>query len=54
MNPDDLIRRAIFNVKKKKSTQNWIHVKDIFGVGSTRAADICKEYSIDPYSTVLK
>ena len=51
---NDLIRRAIMNVRKNKTTLNWVHIMNIFGVGSTRAKEICKTYNIDPESTVLK
>lgn len=31
-----------------KTTDNWVHVKNVIGVGSTTASLICKKLGVDP------
>jgi len=46
----DIAFRAL-SCKVLKSTENWAHVKNIAGVGSTTASLICKKLGVDPNGT---
>ena len=46
----DIAFRAL-SCKVLKTTQNWVHVKNIAGVGSTTASLICKKLDVDPNGT---
>jgi len=50
----DLIRSAIRSLRgpskyrSKYGIERWILVKDLFGVGSTVARGLCREFGFDP------
>ena len=46
----DIAFRAL-TCKVLKSTENWVHVKNIACVGSTTASLICKKLGVDPDGT---
>ena len=46
----DIAFRAL-SCKVLKSTENWVHVKNIACVGSTTASLICKKLGVDPDGT---
>ena len=46
----DIAFRAL-SCKVLKTTQNWVHVKNIACVGSTTASLICKKLGVDPDGT---
>lgn len=46
----DIAFRAL-SCKVLKSTENWVHVKNIACVGSTTASLICKKLGVDPAGT---
>ena len=50
----DLVKRAIYNRSRRnpKSTLNWVAVKELFALGSTRATELCQEFSINPHAEV--
>ncbi len=43
----DVAFRAL-SCKVLKTTQNWVHVKNIVGVGSTTASLICTKLGVNP------
>lgn len=47
---DQLIWGAIANAKNTEFSPRplWAVVRDIFGCGSTMAADLCREHKFDP------
>lgn len=49
----DITRRCVFNTKKKKGTENWVHVMSVCGVGSTSAKEICVLLNIEPFGVSL-
>ena len=57
-NERDLIGRVMRNAKPVRSkgsgTYRWSWVCDRFGVGSTVAAALCKEFGLDPDEMVHK
>jgi hypothetical protein len=46
----DLIKRVMMNLtrRSKAQPQRWIAVRDAFGVGSTVAHALCREFGYDP------
>lgn len=50
----ELFRRALHNAGKPKNKLNWVHVRDIAGVGSTQAKEICGILGFKPESAVLQ
>lgn len=48
----DLIRRVLLNLPRatgRKPRQfRWVVVRDLFGVGSTVANALCREFDMDP------
>lgn len=46
----DIAFRAL-SCKVLKTTQNWVHVKNIACVGSTTASLICRKLGVDPDGT---
>ncbi|QLG96678.1 hypothetical protein HZF02_32695 (plasmid) [Pseudomonas yamanorum] len=45
----DLIERVMHNMRPCKRRQlRWILVRDTFGVGSTVAYAMCREFNLDP------
>lgn len=51
---ESLIRGAMMNVTNRTNTIQyaWALVRDTFGIGSTRAKELCVAYSIDPDASV--
>lgn len=50
----EISMRALSGCKLLKNSANWVHVKNVVGVGSTRATKICIDLGIDPEGTVFK
>lgn len=53
----DLIRRVLLNLpratgRKPKLRVRWVAVRDLFGVGSTVAYALCREFDLDPEETI--
>lgn len=46
----DLIRRAMLNLRGRSRTKTarWVLVTKTFGVGSTVARALCREFGMDP------
>lgn len=51
----DLVKRAMMNLRNHEydSRPRWALVKDVFGVGSTRAEDLCERFGLDPDEKIL-
>jgi len=45
-----LVRRAVMNAKPRRNgdAPRWVAVLDTFGLGSTYAHDLCRQYGLDP------
>jgi hypothetical protein len=54
----DLIRSAIRSLRgpskyrSKYGIERWVLVMDLFGVGSTVACGLCREFDFDPYESL--
>jgi hypothetical protein len=54
----DLLRRSIRSLKgpskyrSKYGVERWVLVMDLFGVGSTVACGLCREFDFDPYESL--
>lgn len=45
----ELVSNAVRNVGRLNQRRpRWAHVTDALGVGSTRAADLCRRFALDP------
>jgi len=51
---EDLVRRAMANVTNHRRVDRplWAIVADMFGVGSTRASELCDQYGYDPVAEI--
>lgn len=50
--PQELVARAIRLAKPRRgSSPRWVLVRDLFGVGSTTATQLCREHGFDPSET---
>ncbi|MEG8264961.1 hypothetical protein MKS78_08780 [Acinetobacter baumannii] len=47
----DLLLRSLHSSKILRTSQNWVHVKNMLGVGRTVAILICEELGVDPDGT---
>lgn len=47
----DLLLRSLHRSKILRTSQNWVHVKNMLGVGRTVAILICEELGVDPDGT---
>ncbi|HAV3045198.1 hypothetical protein L2Z47_04010 [Acinetobacter baumannii] len=47
----DLLPRSLHSSKILRTSQNWVHVKNMLGVGRTVAILICEELGVDPDGT---
>ncbi len=45
---DNLVERALRNVRPRAGTPRWSAVEMAFGVGSTVAAHLCMSYGLNP------
>ncbi len=45
---EDLVSRAIANAGHHRTSPLWSHVMHLFGVGATRAQDLCRAHGYDP------
>lgn len=47
---EDLVERVLMNVGRsaRPAHELWVHVKNAFAVGSTRARDLCRRFGLDP------
>lgn len=50
---EDLLRRAVRNARdpNKRGRSNaarWVHVMEVFALGSTYAAQLCRRFDLDP------
>ncbi len=47
----DLIRRALRNARLNAPGEHlrWAAVAEIFGMGSTYAIELCRDYDLDPH-----
>lgn len=46
---DDLLRRAVRNAGRGRAFEpRWSHVADVFALGSTFAAELCRRFALDP------
>lgn len=51
--PDSvLLERAIGTIMyhRKSNRPAWAEIKDVFGLGSTFSAQLCKRFGYDPYT----
>ena len=52
---ENMIRMAIKNAKPEKRSQaRWVLVRDLFGIGSTSAIEICYRLGLDPHEEVRR
>ncbi len=42
-----VVAHAGHNSRERRS--RWVHVKELFGLGSTSATALCRRFEIDPY-----
>lgn len=47
----DLLLRSLHSSKILRTSQNWVHVKNMLGVGRTVSILICEELGVDPDGT---
>ncbi|MEI1730820.1 hypothetical protein V8P91_10525 [Acinetobacter baumannii] len=47
----DLLMRSLQSSKILRTSQNWVHVKNMLGVGRTVSILICEELGVDPDGT---
>jgi len=47
----DLLLRSLRSSKILRTSQNWVHVKNMLGVGRTVSILICEELGVDPDGT---
>lgn len=54
--PDnELIRRAVHNARPRlRSGPRWVGVADVFALGSTYSAQLCRKYGVDPDELVKR
>ncbi len=47
---EELLRRAVRNAKvpRRNVHPRWVHIKDVFSVGSGVASAICRRFKLDP------
>jgi len=45
---EDLLRRAMMNIRPRRRTVRWVTVMETFGLGSTYAKQLCERFDYDP------
>lgn len=52
----ELVRRAIANARPNDDVPcpRWAAVCDRFGMGSTYATELCRQYGFDPHEEICK
>lgn len=45
---EELVERAVKHPPKKSGMPMWARVRNVFGVGSTSGAELCRYFGIDP------
>lgn len=51
---DDLLRRAIRNVRHKKGAPRWSGIAEAFALGSTYSMQLCCRFDLDPHEIVRR
>lgn len=47
--PDaELLSRAVRGARAKRGQPHWTAISDVFGLGSTYSAQLCRRYGVDP------
>ena len=51
---EDLLRRAVTCARPHRNLEapRWVAVRDVFGLGSTKATELCRRFGLDPDAKV--
>jgi hypothetical protein len=51
---EELLRRAVTNARAGRQFYRWEGVMEVFALGSTYAADLCRRFGLDPDEKVRR
>jgi len=54
----DDFKRMLINIRRllpmyMAKDMNWVFVRDVYGLGSTSAIELCKKFGVDPDSNIV-
>jgi ribosomal protein S13 len=45
---EELLRRAVQNIRPRRRVARWVATMELLGLGSTYAHEICARFGLDP------